>query len=460
MKPKILDWALRRFSAFSPFSARKSARACRNKAGGALIALLLAGFPAWLPAEESYATSFRSGVLASLTRNVFHPDDPTNPDRSLNAFEEEELLIAPSFDLKIAEGYDAFLKSVAHGVFGNAETDRFYLGEFYYLRYWGNSQWIAGKYVESSGNAYFEEPARLLLKNSESGELTRILGRDYEAGNLSLKFRYDFDAFSVEAIASDYEDEDFFDEEIKESQFRLQANLDLFGGDTSATLSFHRVSSGHDSWGLSVSQRVGEDSIAYLQAARKRLNRRIVPFKVAEARGFQPAIYGYAFDATADFDSYLLGFQYTSPADSWNVILEYYGDQEGLSEEEAQMTEEGLKAAATNDVYKDDRFASAQGNPFAGFMRNSSKFLRDRNYRRNYLNLRFTDGDLIENWEAVGVVRQNLDDRSRLVRFELEKDVGNHLAGISVNSFQGAEFSEFGMQPFQRQIEAFLELSL
>ena len=140
------------------------------------------------------------------------------------------------------------------------------------------------------------------------------------------------------------------------------------------------------------------------------------------------------------------GANYTADS-GWSLLTELFYNQHGLTDNEWQQNSLAIAAAAARVLSEQSLDPVADFElAFKGF-----DFIRSGWLRRNYLSLLYTSAETANSWQMKLYSQLNLDDNSFLTRVELIKSFNDHLtARFQVESFNGCELCEYGLNPNER----------
>jgi len=146
----------------------------------------------------------------------------------------------------------------------------------------------------------------------------------------------------------------------------------------------------------------------------------------------------------------LVGFQYTFE-DLTNVIVEYFYQQDGYDQPQWQLLTDQIDYAQVLFEQQDHNSAAA-----AGFLANTHNYLRY--LRRQYLFMRLSTPELIEDADSAFFSRVNLDDDSYILGASIDYNLNDNLdLGLSLQSNHGATYSESAWIPEKQRIDLVLK---
>ncbi len=162
--------------------------------------------------------------------------------------------------------------------------------------------------------------------------------------------------------------------------------------------------------------------------------------------------YANADDNERLFSKILIGGQYTFE-NEMNLILEWFYDETGYTTPEWNRIKKGIRDTRLENAYRNLLFGSAQGNPFAGFLRQTLLNLQSTSVRQQYAFGRFATSEFGNRFELETVLLYNLDDSSFLLREELIQSYGDHWrVELEWTTFQGSTLSQYGLSPHQHHL--------
>ncbi len=413
-----------------------------------------------LKKQEGYRLSHSHELNLFMDRSIARKDNVNNPDGELVELDETNLKVVPDLNFAYKKGVSSALIARVLGTLVNHE-DQAYLSEFYYRTVFGKTNVLVGKYIQSVETSYFDNPADLLLPNTETEIVQDKINDDFKTGNTMFRVSRRFGDFSVEGVVADYYGETLFEDEFSEQQVVLKFSQNFFEGAADISFLLRGVTDGQNGVGAIFSSEVGGDTIVYFQTSSSINKYRVAPKQTAAARPanpqqpvsernpiVQPAIYQFQFDPEQIYNSHVFGFQHTG-ATTWSLISEYFYHGAGFNDDEAEMIRDGLESAHEGKAYQDKRFEGDGGNPYAGFLRRNLTILRIGNYRQNYFKTRFATGQIFKNFELTPVLLYNLDDKSYFSQMNLEFAKEDYTVTLSAQGSVGDDYSENGMSSFQ-----------
>lgn len=161
-----------------------------------------------------------------------------------------------------------------------------------------------------------------------------------------------------------------------------------------------------------------------------------------------PGQYDYLEDEQKSYTKSLIGLQYTL-LDDMSLIVEYYDNGHGYSDDEWKTIEMGVNSALHNGAWDNRAFNSERGNPYEGFLKNTMEIIDQDDVRQHYLFVRLETGVFKEIWQWEQVAIANLDDQSQVHRSKLKLLWDSSLEmSLRHTIFQGEELSEFGLIPY------------
>ncbi len=409
----------------------------------------------WLP--ESLQMT---GVVLVKNRQL-RKDYDLNPDGALFELKEKENRAAIDLDWNPQVTDSIMFRSrglLTHGQLDDTQESDISLLEGY-LQWKNISHTLVtdvGKIKVEWGSGYAWNPTQVLVMPTDD---SNTLIDDHDGVGM-IRIAWSKDRITFIAIAADLERDSIKEETPLQSVVKMSLNLEpwevellhyqateiavvngfSFSGLLSDSLEIH------GEW-----SRTGERD-------RHRIGKAADGIQMGAA--YLPARYEYLPDKSDDdFDRILLGGQYTFSNDI-NIIIELYRTTHGYSNSEWESAEQGIAESLTGGAWKNPNapFASAMGNPYAGFLMNTAAAVRDEQLRQNYLFFRFSSGESDNNWEWEQVLFLNLDDSSQLHQVTINKswfDTVN--SSLEITLFRGDSRSEYGLNPYSETLAFLLE---
>ena len=393
---------------------------------------------------------------------TIRPDHPLNPEESFFNFNRKE--ITTDFDLewnpKLTDSLSFRSRGVAsyQNLEETSETKAFFLEGYFQ---WRNEKQTfvtsIGKVRVEWGSGYAWHPTQVLIpihedstNDIEEKEGLEMLQVEYVTGLLTS-------TIILGSLAG---------EKVEENKYQVAAKLSANFEPWEVSLVHHQAFETAATNGLSFTGLVtdslevhGEWTVA---GKRDRTTVQKAADGIQMGPSYLPARYEYVDDNQDQFfDRVLLGGQYTF-SNNVNIILEYYHTTHGYDHNEWETVKSGVKEALREDAYKnpDSPFTTAQGNPYAGFLKNTMAVIGDEEVRQNYLFFRLTSGETENLWEWEQILMLNLDDQSQVHQGILHKSWFGFLkARLEITFFRGDTYSEFGLNPYSETYELSVNIS-
>ena len=391
-------------------------------------------------------------------------EHPLNPEEQLLELKKHEntALLSIKLDPKLSDSW----RLISYDQFRYQSTDlatesRHYSQELY-LQWMNDSQSAVvngGKVLLEWGPSYQWNPVQLLLPNHD-----RQIGSIYEDEGLRMLFA-ELSANSITGTFVLAELDDRYSEEEKRFQTALKLAVNLEAWELASYR--HQATNQGDSIGVSFSGLVTDALELHGEWSSSSEKKRDIPRQLSEGiqtpQFYIPGRFGYEADKSGSpFREYLLGVQYTFLVDM-NVIFEMFHTDHGYDEKEWDTIRNGMDEAHSDKAWskKEYPFATDQGNPYAGFLKNTMKEIKKQKLRQNYLFLRYTSGDFMENWAMEQILIFNADDSSQMHRFTLEHNWQDELeTTLSMTLFEGGNDTEFGLNPYRYNVSLSISYNL
>ena len=425
-----------------------------------LPSLLYPASPSFSAKKQQYRLSTAHQLNLFWDKRSIRKNNVSNPDGELVELDETQIRVVPDLNFFYKKGVSSAIKMRVLGTLVNND-DQAYLSELYYRTLFGQTNVLIGKYIQTVGSSYFDNPADLLLPNTESEVVQDKINDDFKTGNVMLKVSRRFGDFSIEGVLADYQGDTILEEKFYESQFVLKLSQDLFDGSADISLLLRGVTDGQNGIGAIFSSEIGDDTIVYFQTSASVHKYKIVPKQTSLDRPanpqqpvslknpiVQPAMYQFQFAPKQVYNSHVFGVQHTG-ATTWNIISEYFYHGAGFTDDEFKTLKQGLKSAQINQAYQDKQFEGKNGNPYSGFIKRNTTLLRKGNYRQDYFKTRIATGQIFQKFEFIPIMLYNFNDQSYIIQMNVEFPREDYTLAISSQNFEGAEYSEYGMSLFQ-----------
>ncbi len=403
--------------------------------------------------ESTILPDWIKGYLEIEHREYQHRGDHLlNPDDKL--FDFKKYQNTALVDVELNPNLTDNIKFYSKDRYRYQKTDLDSTSQHYsqeiYLQWINDSQNLVvntGKVKTEWGSGYYWNPVQLLLPNNDENS-----DSIYEDEGLNMFFmEYSITEVTTTLIIAELNEAYSSQKSRHQAALKFVINLEPWD----VGLFLHQATEQSLTNGISFSGLVTDTLEFHGEWASTKQRKRLAPVQQSEGiqyPGFYlPGRYDYEDDQRDSlFHEYMIGIQYTFQTDM-NIIMEYFHSDHGFNKEEWSNIQNGIKEAHLDNAWEKTNapYNSSERNPYAGFLKNTMGELGKDNLRQSYLFLRYDSGEIDENWDFEQVLIFSIDDKSQIyqstVVYNWQDEI--EITG-SINIFKGAQYSEFGMNPY------------